>query len=86
VNAVIGAGSFMTGGAAALPLTTVLPALAYGTGKFLTSPRITKRVVNPGPWINDKHALSRILASAVTRVNGAPYANNDDDELEQGAR
>ena len=39
-------------------------AAAYGVGRAFTSPEITRRIVNPGGWLNDRNTLARILAAA----------------------
>ena len=41
-----------------------IPAAAWTTGKAFTNPSFVNRVVNPGPWLNDKNTLARIMAAA----------------------
>ena len=52
-------GMFASGLGLGLPNTA-----AYGVGRAFTNPEVTRRIVNPGGWLNDRNTLARILAAA----------------------
>ena len=59
------AGGFAVGGPIGAAVAGAAPSvLAKGTGAAFTRPSIVRRVVDPGPWLNDKNTLARIMASA----------------------
>ena len=59
------AGGFAVGGPVGAAVAGAAPSLlARGTGAAFTRPSIVQRIVDPGPWINDKNTLARIMAAA----------------------